>query len=58
MESFSVRRKTPPLRLTSRVSALCVRVTPAGETQLASTGMRKRTRSLWRSPSDSVLMAR
>src|ERR1700739_1514914 len=58
MVSFSVMRRTPPLRLTSMVSAVCEMVWPVGETHEASTGMRKLTRSLWRRPSVTVLIVR
>src|SRR6267378_7131501 len=57
MASFSVRRKTPPLRLTSRVSAVCLNVAPPLETHDASTGMHRVTRSLWRRPSEMVVIA-
>src|SRR4029077_13886986 len=56
MAIFSVRRKTPPLRLTSRVSAVCLNVAPLLVTQDASTGMQKVTRSLWRRPSEIVVV--
>src|SRR6267142_3974669 len=56
MASLSVRRKTPPLRLTSRVSAVCLNVAPVPVTQDASTGMHKVTRSLWRRPSEMVVI--
>src|SRR6266481_5537559 len=57
MASFSVRRKTPPLRLTSRVSAVCLNVAPLPVTQDASTGMQRVTRSLCRRPSEIVVIA-
>src|SRR6267143_2500716 len=57
MAIFSVRRRTPPLRLTSRVSAVCLNVAPVLVTQDASTGMQKVTRSLWRRPSEMVVIA-
>src|SRR5258708_21148319 len=57
MASFSVRRKTPPLRLTSRVSAVCLNVAPPLETHDASTGMQRVTRSLWRRPYEMVVIA-
>src|SRR6266404_3262535 len=56
MASFSVRRKTPPLRLTSRVSAVCLNVAPLLVTPDASTGMQTVTRSLWRRPSEMVVI--
>src|SRR6266404_8705719 len=56
MASFSVRRKTPPLRLTSRVSAVCLNVAPLPVTQDTSTGMQRVTRSLCRSPSEMVVI--
>src|SRR6266850_4833382 len=56
MASFSVRRRTPPLRLTSRVSAVCLNVALVPVTQDASTGMHKVTRSLWRRPSEMVVI--
>src|SRR6266850_903460 len=56
MASFSVRRKTPPLRLTSRVSAVCLNVAPPLEAHDASTGIQRVTRSLWRRPSEMVVI--
>src|SRR5712664_2488404 len=56
MASFSVRRKTPPLRLTSRVSAVCLNVAPLLVTHDASTGRQRVTRSLWRRPSERVVI--
>src|SRR6266849_3358583 len=56
MASFSVRRKTPPLRLTSRVSAVCLNVAPLLVTHDASTGRQRVTRSLWRRPSEMVVI--
>src|SRR5580700_890953 len=49
--SFSSRRNTPPLRLTSSVSAICFTAAPSLLVHEASTGIRKLTRSLCRSPS-------
>ncbi len=57
VESFSFRRTTPPLRLTSSVSAVCLTTVPVEVAHDASTGMRRLTRSLCRRPSDSVVMA-
>src|SRR5690348_3731239 len=49
--SFSSSRTTPPFRLTSSVSATCFVAAPPLVVHEASTGMRKLTRSLCRSPS-------
>src|SRR5207237_6033311 len=56
VSSFSPKRSTPPLRLTRRVSTVCAKVAPWAVAHAASTGMRKLTRSLCRSPSESVLI--
>src|SRR5579859_342810 len=49
--TLSDSRKTPPFRLTSSVCAVCFMTTPPDANQDASIGIRKLTRSLWRSPS-------
>src|SRR5579859_2837036 len=49
--SFWSSRTTPPFRLTSSVSATCFVAAPPLVVHEASTGMRKLTRSLCRSPS-------
>src|SRR5258705_6753527 len=56
MAIFSVSRKTPPLRLTSSVSAVCLNVAPLPVTQDTSRGMHRVTRSLCRRPSEMVVI--
>src|SRR5579885_970725 len=51
-KSFSASLITPPVRLTSRVCARRETATPPGANHVASTGIRKLTRSLWRRPSE------
>src|SRR5215475_1936185 len=54
--SLSWRRITPPLRLTSRVCAICLTSMPPVPYQEVSTGMRKAMRSLWRATSVRVVV--
>ena len=56
--NFSARHKTPPLRLTSSVCAVCLTATPPVANHDASTGIRRLTRSLCRSPSERIASIR
>src|SRR5882724_2326816 len=55
-KNFSLICKTPPLRLTRRDCAKIRRTIPEVSIQEASSGMRKATRSLWRSTSVRVVV--